>query len=140
MLLSLVAMYLSSRLRFARPGASAPRLHAHPRSRSARWRRDLHRSVSVGVDDGLGEGTGGFLGQVVPDAAFDQPVLVPAGELAGVGAGVGVRGAVGVALEGDGRDGDGRGGGEAPLQVVIFRLALGPAESPAVIDASEPAA
>jgi hypothetical protein len=37
----------------------------------------------VDVDDRLGEGLRGLLGQVVPDAALDRPVLVLARELAG---------------------------------------------------------
>src|SRR5579862_1419449 len=91
------------------------------------------RSVAVDIDYGLGEGLRGFLGQVVPDATADHPVLILARELAGIGAGVRVRRAVGVALESDGRHGDGREAGQLPLQVVVLRLARGQAEPPAVI-------
>ena len=50
----------------------------------------------------------GFLGQVRPDAALDHPVFVLTREFAGVGIGVQVRLAVGVALERDGGHGDSR--------------------------------
>ena len=77
----------------------------------------------VGVDDGLGEFLGCFLGQVLPDAALDHTVRVFTREFLGVGAGVRVRSAVGVALEGDGGHGDGRKGGEPPLRTVVRRIA-----------------
>src|SRR4029453_915110 len=67
--------------------------------------------VGVDVDDSLRKSFGCFLWEVVADAALERPVLVAARELAGVGARVGVRGAVGVAFEGDRRHGDLRGGG-----------------------------
>src|SRR5215472_8888286 len=85
--------------------------------------RDLHRSEAIDVGDGLGESLRGFLGQVVPIAAPDRPVRVFAGESVDVGAGVWVRRAVGVALEGDGGHGDGWQGGKPPFQVVVLRLA-----------------
>src|ERR1700733_4534393 len=89
--------------------------------------------VAVCVDDGFGESLRSLLRQVVPDAALDDPVLVLAGEFAGVGAGVRVRCAVGVPLQGDGGDGDSRKAGQLPLQVVVSRLSRGQAEPPAVI-------
>src|SRR5215472_18325622 len=55
---------------------------------------ECHRLERVDVEDRLGEGLRGFLGQVVPDAARDRPVLVLACELAGVSAWVRVRRAV----------------------------------------------
>jgi hypothetical protein len=61
---------------------------------------DRHRSQRIDIDDRLGEGLRGFLGHVVPDAAFDHPVRVLAREFVGVGAGVGVGGAVGAAPAG----------------------------------------
>jgi hypothetical protein len=69
----------------------------------------------------------------VPDEALDRPVLVLAREYPGVVTGLGVRRAVGVALEIDGGHGDGRGAGQPLLQVVIARLAFGHAEPPPVI-------
>jgi len=60
-------------------------------------------------------------------------VLGLACEFAGVGAGFGVRRAVGVAFEGDGGHGDGRELGELPFQVVVLRLARGQADPPAVV-------
>jgi hypothetical protein len=77
--------------------------------------------------------SGGFLGKVVPDAALDGPVRIGAGELAGIGTGVRMGGAVGVALQGDGRDGDRRPSGEPLLQLVVCRLAVGQAQPPAVV-------
>ena len=53
-----------------------------------------------------GEGLWGFLRQIVPDAALDDPVLIFAGELLGIGAGLRVRRAIGVALHRDRRHGD----------------------------------
>src|ERR1700733_6346634 len=89
--------------------------------------------VAVCVDDGFGESLRSLLRQVVPDTALDDPVLVLAGEFAGVGAGVRVRRAVGVSLQGDGRHGDGRKDGELPLQVVVSRFPFAQAEPPPVI-------
>jgi hypothetical protein len=65
-------------------------------------------SEAADVDDGFGESLRSLLRQVVPDAALDDPMLVFAGEFAGVGAGVRVRRTVGVSLQGDGGDRDGR--------------------------------
>jgi hypothetical protein len=44
-----------------------------------------------------------------------------------------MRGAIGVAFEGDCRHGDRRPFGEPLLQIVVFRLAFGQSESPAVV-------
>src|SRR5580704_15312922 len=65
------------------------------------------RSIAAGVDDGFGKGLRSLLRKVVSDAALDDPVLVLAGEFAGVGGSVRVRRAVGVSLQGDGGDGHG---------------------------------
>src|SRR5262249_27408622 len=97
------------------------------------WAANWSSVNRADVDDRLGEGLRGFLGQVVPDAACDGPVLVVAGELAGVGAGVRVRRAVGVAFERDGGHGDGPGGTPRRLQVVVVRLAGGQAQPPPII-------
>ena len=85
------------------------------------------------VDDGFGEGLRRFLRQIVADAARDGPVLIFAGEFLGVGAGLRVRRAVGVAFQRDGRHGDDRECGEPLFQIVIFRLAFSQTEPPAVI-------
>src|SRR5262249_28819790 len=74
----------------------------------------------VNVDNRLCESLQRFLRKVVADAALDQPVLVPAGELAGVGLRVGMGRAIGVALHRDaGHADDGR-LGELGLQVLYF--------------------
>src|SRR5687767_2517418 len=77
------------------------------------------------VDDRLGEGLRIFLRQIVPDAALDMPVRIAACELLGIGAGIRMRCAVGIALERDGGHADGRTRGEPFLQLIIFRLAFG---------------
>src|SRR5580700_10499158 len=64
------------------------------------------RSDFGDVDDRFGKGARGFLRQIVPDAARDGPVRIFAGELLGVGAGLRMRRAVGVAFHGDGGHGD----------------------------------
>src|SRR4051794_12840179 len=61
---------------------------------------DRGRSVGVDVENRLSEGVGSLLRKVVAAPAVDGPVLVPAGELAGVRTRVGMRGAVGVPFEG----------------------------------------
>src|SRR4029453_5412910 len=87
----------------------------------------------VDLDDGVGERLGGFLGKVVADAALDGPMRIGAGKLAGIGAGVRMRGAVGVAFEGDGGHADHRPVGELLLQLLVVGLAVGQAEPPAVV-------
>ena len=72
----------------------------------ARGHRDAPPPARLGdiyLSDRVGESLGSFLRQVVPDAARNGPVRVAAGEFAGVGAGVGVRRAIGIALERDRR-------------------------------------
>src|SRR5690348_7486629 len=56
----------------------------------------FRRSALGDVDDRLGEGPRCLLRQVVADAAGDDPMLVPARELPGVGARLRVGRAVGV--------------------------------------------
>jgi hypothetical protein len=63
----------------------------------------------------------------------NRSMLVPAGELIGVGTGLRMRCAVGIALEGDGRHPNHRKCGKSLFQIVILWLALGETEPPAVI-------
>src|SRR5262245_23432268 len=60
-------------------------------------------------------------------------MLVFTGEFPGVGAWLRMWRAIGVTFQGDGRRADHRGGGEPLLQLVVFPLAVGQAEPPAVI-------
>ena len=76
---------------------------------------------------------GASCGRLWPMPPVMSPVLVFARELLGVGAGLRMRRAVGIALERDGRHRDDRAFGEPLFQIVIFRLAFGEAEPPAVI-------
>jgi hypothetical protein len=92
----------------------------------------IHSSLGD-VDDRFSKSLRGFLREVVPNAARDVPVLIPAGEFVGIGAGVQVRCAVGIAFHGDGRHGDDREFGKPLFQVVVFRLAFRETKSPAII-------
>src|SRR3954465_923823 len=98
---------------------------------------DRHRKTSaassLNVEDGLGEGLGSFLRQVVADAACDQPVLILAGEFLCIGAGIRVRSTIGGTLESDGRQGDRRECGKPLFEFVVLRLTLRKAEPPAVV-------
>ena len=85
------------------------------------------------IDDGLGEGLGCFLRQVVPDAARNDTMLVAAREFRRVDAGVRVRRAIGVAFERDGGHGNHRSGGESLFQIVILRFTVRQSQPPAVI-------
>jgi len=69
----------------------------------------------------------------VADAAGDGAVRIAARELGGIGARVGVRRAIGIALHRDGRHGDDREGRQSPFQVVKLRIALDQSEPPAVV-------
>ncbi|MGF6300972.1 hypothetical protein OKW43_000826 [Paraburkholderia sp. WC7.3g] len=76
---------------------------------ATRRRRSLQRSPHArGVDDRVGERFRRFLGQVVPDTVGDVPVYILARELLRVGSRLGMRRAVGIAFERDGRHRDGR--------------------------------
>src|SRR4051795_5230643 len=85
------------------------------------------------VGHGLGESLRGFLRQVVPDAAGDEPVLIPAGELLRITTWIRVRRTIRIPFQGDGRDRDDRKFGKPLFQIVIFRLAFSQAEPPAVV-------
>jgi hypothetical protein len=85
------------------------------------------------VDDRLGKGLWGFLRQVVPHAARDEPMLIFTREFAAISPGFRMGRAIGVAFEGDGGRGDAPTFGEPLFQIVIFRLASGQSEPPAII-------
>src|SRR5262245_17361527 len=90
-------------------------------------------SVTVDLDDGLGEGLGCFLRQVVPDTAPDSLVRIFARELLGIGAAVRVWCTVGITFKGNGGHGDDRTFGKPPLELVVLRLAFSQAQPPAVV-------
>ena len=91
-------------------------------------------SITVHIDNRLGEGLRSFLRQVVPDASGNGPVRIFARELVCIGAGVvRMRCPIGIAFKGYGWDGDDRACGKPLLQIIIFRLAFRQAESPAVV-------
>jgi len=69
----------------------------------------------------------------VPDAAIDGPVRIFAGEFPGIGIGVRMRCAVGVAFKRNGGHGDARAFGKPFIQIVIFGIAFSQAEPPAII-------
>ena len=73
-----------------------------------RSQSNVRQLLGDDVDDRLGEGLRRFLRQVVADAALDGPVRIPAGEFPGVGGGLRMRRAVGVAFHRDGGHGDDR--------------------------------
>src|SRR5579859_3862123 len=114
-------------------GATCSRSGKRAGARPALPQGDVAGSGTVDVDDRLGERLRGFLRQVVPDAAGDEPVRIFARELAAIGGRVRVRRAVGVAFEGDRGHGDDGTCGKSVFQVVIFALAVSQAEPPAVI-------
>ncbi|KAG1252906.1 hypothetical protein G6F68_011573 [Rhizopus microsporus] len=71
--------------------------------------------------------------QVVADAAGDVAVLVFAAKLLGVAGGGRMRGAVGVAFQGDRRHRDLRCGRQAFFQFVVLRFAFCQGQAPAVV-------
>jgi hypothetical protein len=87
--------------------------------------------VIAGFNHRVGKGLRRLLRRVVPDAAGDEAVDIPAGKLLGVGIGVRMRRAVGVTFKGDGGDRDDGKLGQPLFQGVIPRLppALDPAAS-----------
>ena len=72
------------------------------------------------VDDRLGKGLWGFLRQVVPHAARDEPMLIFTREFAAISRGFRMGRAIGVAFEGDGGRGDDRTFGEPLFQRVCL--------------------
>src|SRR5918995_1908562 len=92
-----------------------------------------HGSVGRDVDDGLGKVPWSFLREVVPDAAGDVPVLVLAGKPLCIGTGIGVRSAIRIALECNGRHLNGGEFGEPLFELVVLRLALSESEPPTVV-------
>ena len=85
------------------------------------------------VDDGLGKLLRRFLREIVADAAFDDPVRIDAREFLGVGAGIRMWCAIGITLKGNGGHGDDRAFGKPLFQIVVFRLAFGEVDPPAVV-------
>src|SRR5258706_12652496 len=77
-------------------------------------------SCVVDVDDGLSEGLRGFLGQIVTDAAFSQPVLVLAGEFVTIRSRLRMRRAVGIAFKRNRRHGDDRSRAQLRLKVIVL--------------------
>src|SRR5829696_7798580 len=89
--------------------------------------------VTVDFDDSFGKGLRGFLRQIVPNAALDDPVRIFAREFLGIGPGVRVGCTIGITFKGNGGHGDDRTFGKPLFQIVIFRFAFSQAEPPAVI-------
>src|SRR3979490_2157270 len=92
-----------------------------------------HRSAFGDFDDCFGKSLRGFLGQIVPDAALDEPVRIFAREFLGIGTGIRVWCTIGIAFKGNGGPGNDRAFGKPLFQIVIFRLAFSQAEPPAII-------
>jgi hypothetical protein len=90
-------------------------------------------SETAYIEDGLCEGAGRFLRQVVSNPAGNGSMVVFAGEPGAVGRGLRVRSAVGVAFHRYCRNRDRRSGGKSPFDVIISRFALGQAKTPAVV-------
>ncbi len=82
------------------------------------------RSITVDFYDSLGKVLRGFLRQIVPDAALDDPVRVFAREFLGIGTGLRVWCTIGVTFKGNGWHGDDPAFGKPLFQIVIFRLAF----------------
>ena len=60
----------------------------------------------------------------MPNATFDDPILIFAREFPGIGTGVWVWRAIGITFKGNGGHGDDRTFGKPLFQIVIFRLAF----------------
>ncbi len=88
----------------------------------------------ISIDHGLGESLRRFLRQVVADTAIDQAMLVLASETLGIGFGGGMRSAIGITLQGDGRHADRRERRQFLFQRVVFGLALDQAQAPAIVE------
>jgi hypothetical protein len=93
----------------------------------------MNREVNVDINDGLGEGFRSLLRQIVPDAAGDVAMLVPADVLLGIDARVSMRCAVRVAFQRDCRTSDGWKCRDLLLQFIVFSLAGLQAQIPAVV-------
>src|SRR3984893_9741048 len=83
----------------------------------------LPASCVADVDDGLSEGPRGFLRQIVTNAAFDQPVLVLAGEFVAIRRRHRMRRTVGVAFKGDRGHGDDRSRAQLRFQIIVSLIA-----------------
>src|SRR5580704_14112646 len=75
----------------------------------------------------------GLLRKVVPDIALDDPVRVSAGELLGIGTGVGMWGTIGIAFERDRGHRDVGAFGQPLFDIVTSRLAFDHSEPPAIV-------
>ena len=91
------------------------------------------RSIAVNLEDRFGKGLRGFLRQIVPDAARDDPMRIFARELLGIRTGVRVRRPIGIPFQGNGGHSNDRSFGQPLFEIVILRLAFRQAEPPAVI-------
>src|ERR671921_1915926 len=119
------------------PSWAAAMVMAAPRRKRRRERSFLLASGSFGVTvdshDSFGKGLRGFLRQIVPNTARDDPVPIFAREFLGIGPGVRVGCSIGITFKGNGGHGDDRTFGKPLFQIVIFRFAFSQAEPPAVI-------
>jgi hypothetical protein len=90
-------------------------------------------SKAIDCDDCFGECARGFLRQVVPDAAGQEPVRVLAGEFLRIRTRVRVWRTIRITLTCDGVYGD-RWTRRKPLfHIVVLRVAIGQPEAPAVV-------
>src|SRR5215208_2661746 len=93
--------------------------------------------VTVDFDDSFGKGLRGFLRQIVPNAARDDPVRIFAREFLGIGTGVRVGCTIGISFERNGGHGDDRTFGKLVFQMVLLwpcrritaGLSVGPASA-----------
>src|SRR5215203_4174493 len=85
------------------------------------------------VHNSLGERLRRLLRQVVPDASRNMPVLIRAGKFIRICRGFWMWCTVGIAFHGDRRNVDNRALCKPLFQIVVFRLASGEAQSPAII-------
>src|SRR5215212_6088864 len=119
------------------PSWAAAMVMAAPRRKRRRERSFLLASGSFGVtvdfDDSFGKGLRGFLRQIVPNTARDDPVPIFAREFLGIGPGVRVGCSIGITFKGNGGHGDDRTFGKPLFQIVILWVAFSQAEPPAVI-------
>lgn len=88
---------------------------------------------TIDVHHRLGKCFRSFLGKIVTNAAFDEPVRIFTREFTSVGASVGVWCTIGVSFHGNCWHSDDRRFGKPLFQIVIFWFALSQVESPTVI-------